>query len=102
LIVHWENGNAGLIVEMMGKETLARSFVPRQWDVAQDGTFVLMERKLRSGWDWIENHWILIKGAARKELNFSLRLYSATELGSVLRQGGFKAVEFFGSLAGAP
>ena len=28
-------------------------------------------------------------------------LYSATELGSVFRQGGFKAVEFFGSLAGA-
>ena len=62
--------------------------------------FVLIERKLRSGWDWIENRWILIKGAARKELNFSLRLYSATELGNVLRQGGFKAVEFFGSLAG--
>ena len=86
----------------MGKETLSRSFVPRQWDVAQDGSFVLMERKLRSGWDWIENRRILINGAAQKELNFSLRLYSATELGSVLRHGGFKAVEFFGSTAGAP
>jgi SAM-dependent methyltransferase len=93
---------ARLAMEMMGKETLARSFVQRQWDTAPDGTLVLMEHKLRSGWDWIDNRWIIVKGADRRELDFSCRLYSAAELGAVLRQGGFQSVEFFGTLDGAP
>jgi SAM-dependent methyltransferase len=93
---------ARLIVEMMGKETLARKFVPRQWEAALDGALVLTDHRVHSGWDWIENRWIVIKGAERKELNFSLRLYSAVELGAVLRQAGFETVEFFGNLAGAP
>lgn len=93
---------ARLVVEMMGKEILARKFVPRRWEVAPDGTLLLMEHRLRSGWEWMEDRCILIKEATRRELNFSYRVYSAAELGAVLRRGGFKAVEFFGSLAGAP
>ena len=50
----------------------------------------------------MEDRCILIKDATRRELNFSYRVYSAAELGTVLRGGGFKAIEFFGSLAGAP
>ena len=87
---------------MMGKDILARKFVPRRWEVAPDGTLLLMEHRLRSGWEWMEDRCILIKDATRRELNFSYRLYSAAELGAVLRERGFKAVEFFGSLAGAP
>jgi SAM-dependent methyltransferase len=93
---------APLVVEMMGKEILARKFVPRRWEVAPDGTLLLMEHRLRSGWEWMEDRCILIKDATRRELNFSYRVYSAAELGAVLREGGFKAVEFFGNLAGAP
>ena len=93
---------ARLVVEMMGKEILAHKFVPRRWEVAPDGTLLLMEHRLRSGWEWMEARCILIKDATRRELNFSYRVYSAAELGAVLRGGGFKAVEFFGSLSGAP
>jgi SAM-dependent methyltransferase len=93
---------ARLVVEMMGKEILARKFVPRRWEVAPDGTLLLMEHRLRSGWEWMEERFILIKDATRRELNFSYRVYSAAELGAVLRGGGFNTVEFFGSLAGAP
>ena len=92
---------ARLVMEMLGKEILARRFVPRRWEVAPDGTLVLMEHRLRSGWDWMEDRCILIKDATRRELNFSYRVYSAAELGAVLRQAGFQAVEFFGTLGGA-
>jgi SAM-dependent methyltransferase len=91
-----------LVVGMMGKEILARKFVPRRWEVAPDGTFLLMEHQLRSGWEWMEDRCILIKDATRRELNFSYRVYSAAELGAVLRQAGFQAVEFFGTLGGTP
>jgi hypothetical protein len=50
----------------------------------------------------MNNRWTIIKGADRRELNFSHRVYSATELGAVLRQVGFRSVEFFGTLDGAP
>jgi SAM-dependent methyltransferase len=91
---------ARVAIEMLGKEILAREFVQRQWDAAPDGTLILIEHHLRSGWDWMDNRWIIIKGA--DELNFSHRVYSAAELGAVLRQSGFQRVEFFGTLAGAP
>ncbi len=93
---------ARVAIETIGKETLARRFVERQWDTAPDGTLVLMEHKLRSGWDWIDNRWIIITGADRRDLKFSHRLYSAAELGAVLRESGFRQVEFFGTLGGAP
>jgi len=91
-----------LVVEMLGKEILARRFVSRRWEVAPDGTFLLMEHRLRSGWEWMDDRCILIKDATRQELNFSYRVYSAAELGAVLRQAGFQAIEFFGTLGGTP
>jgi SAM-dependent methyltransferase len=91
-----------LAIEMMGKEILARRFVQRQWDAAPDGTPVLIELKLRSGWDWMDNRWIIVTGTDRRELNFSHRVYSAAGLGAVLRKAGFQSVEFFGTLDGAP
>jgi SAM-dependent methyltransferase len=91
-----------LVVEMMGKEILARRFVPRQWEAAPDGSLLLMEHRLRSGWEWMEARCILIKNATHRELNFSYRIYSAAELGAILRQAGFAGVKFFGTLGGAP
>ncbi|HUO06478.1 MAG TPA: class I SAM-dependent methyltransferase [Candidatus Binataceae bacterium] len=91
-----------LAMELMGKEALARKFVERRWDTTTDGTLILMENKMRSGWYWIETRWIIIKGADRRELNFSTRLYSAAELGALLKQAGFQKVEFFGNFDGAP
>ena len=61
-----------------------RRFVQRRWNLAPDGTLVLMEHKLRGGWDWIDTRWIIIRRVDRHELNFSTRLYSAAELASVL------------------
>ena len=91
-----------LAIDLMGKETLARRFEERVWDRAPDGTLILMEHKVRSGWDWIETRWTIIRGGDRRELDFSTRLYSAVELGAVLKQAGFQNVEFFGTLEGAP
>ncbi len=93
---------ARAVIDVLGKEVLARTFVPRTWESLPDGTLVLQEHKLRSGWDWIENRFLLIGHKRRREMTFSHRLYSGSELAALLRQAGFSEVALYGNLAGAP
>jgi len=89
-----------LIMEMMGKEVLARIFEERSWR-EEDGVLILEERKIRSGWDWIDARWNLFQNGRRIEKTLSLRLYSAAELTSLLRDCGFARAEVYGDLAGS-
>jgi len=90
-----------LLMEMMGKEILARIFLKRNW-YEEEGMIVLEERKLSKNWSWIDNRWILIKGNNRTEFKVSHRLYSATELTALLGGCGFTGIEVYGDLDGSP
>lgn len=90
-----------LLVEMMGKEVLARIFQPRDWH-ERDGRLFLREVEVTQDWSWIKNRWVLFEGGERKEFRFGHRVYSAVELTGLLKRCGFAEVEVFGSLAGAP
>jgi len=89
-----------LVMEMMGKEVLARVFQERSWH-EEDGVLILEERKIRNGWDWIDSRWILFQDGRRIEKTVSLRLYSAAELTSLLATCGFARAEVYGDLAGS-
>jgi SAM-dependent methyltransferase len=89
------------VIQLMSKEVLARIFRPRDW-YEQDGLLVLEERKVTQNWSWVECCWTLISGRSRIDLDLSHRLYSATELSSLLRDCGFEQVAVFGDLGGAP
>jgi SAM-dependent methyltransferase len=91
-----------LVMDLMGKEILARIFRERDWHELPDGSIMLEERKLRSGWDWIENRWILLKSTERSEFRVSHRLYSAAELSRLLTDCGFASVKALGDLTGSP
>jgi SAM-dependent methyltransferase len=91
-----------LVMQMMGKEVVARIFTQRRWREGPDGSVMLEESKIAPGWSWIENRWILLNGPERTEYNVSHRLYSAAELTALLERVGFAAVESFGDLAGSP
>lgn len=91
-----------LIMEMMGKEVLARIFRPRHWSEGADGELWLDEAIIRPGWDWIDNTWILIKEDVRQEFSVGHRLYSAAELRHLLLECGFASAEAYGNLDGAP
>lgn len=90
-----------LVMEMMGKEVLARIFTPRNWEEIDD-VILLQERTLAASWRWIENRWILLRGAERHEFRFGHRLYSADELCRLLAEVGFAPTTVYGSLAGVP
>jgi SAM-dependent methyltransferase len=92
-----------VVLEMAGKEPLARTFQPRTWHRhAERDEYLLQERIVREGWRWIENHWIWIHGPKQQVFTFGLRLYSGAELTDLLAEAGFSAVQLYGSLAGTP
>jgi SAM-dependent methyltransferase len=90
-----------LLMEMMGKEILARVFSERGWH-EEDGMLILEERKLASDWSSIHNRWIIIRDGDRREVTLTVRQYSASELCWLLREAGFAAVDVYGDLRGAP
>lgn len=91
-----------LVMEMMGKEVLARLFRPRDW-IERDGEYLLMERQIAEDWGTVENRWILLApGTEPIERQVRHRVYSASELRSILLEVGFGSVEIYGGLDGSP
>ena len=94
------NPGGVFLLEMMGKEILARIFRERDWH-EENGVLILEERKLSKNWGWIESRWIIIEDNDRTELRLSHRLYSAVELTSLLTECGFTHIDAYGDLAGS-
>jgi SAM-dependent methyltransferase len=88
------------LIDMMGKEVLARIFSERDW-YEEDGVLILQERKITKNWSWMENRWIIFVDNNRAELNLSHRIYSAVELTSLLTECGFAPIDAYGNLDGS-
>lgn len=91
-----------LMMDLMGKERLARIFSPRSWDELPDGSLFLQERTIKDGWTWIENRWILVKDGQRREFMLGHRLYDGAGLRALLLDSGFELVALYGDMGGAP
>ena len=92
-----------VLLEMAGKEPLARDFHPRTWHRhAERDEYLLEERIVQEGWSVIENNWIWMRGPEQKVFTWRMRLYSGAELTGLLSNAGFSAVQLYGSLAGTP
>ena len=90
-----------LIIELMGKEVLARIFQERDWS-EKDGLIFLQERSVRDDWSWIDNRWMVYDGKKMHEFTFGHWVYSASELKAIIKKSGFGSVKMYGNLAGAP
>ena len=91
-----------VVMEMIGKEVLARIFQPRDWQRWEDGTIMLEERTVARNWTWVESTWTVIRPGFYKELTLSHRIYSASELSTLLSESGFRKVDVYGHLSGIP
>ncbi len=89
-----------LIIDVIGKEILARIFKPRQWQ-EENGRIFLLEHKICRDWSWVDNKWILLENGKQREFRFGLRIYSAAELTALLKDCGFRSVKIYGDLNGA-
>jgi len=91
-----------LVLELMGKEVLARIFAERDWQRLDDGALMLEQRRVTDDWCWIENRWTLVQDGEVHEFEISHRLYSAAELRGLLQAVGFGEVRCYGALDGRP
>ncbi|MDR2768204.1 MAG: class I SAM-dependent methyltransferase [Treponema sp.] len=89
-------------IETQGKETAARDFTPGEW-FFRAGFYVLTSYRVVDSWDALENTWRLFDdNGASAEKTFTCRLYSASELRSLLLETGFAAVEIYGDWDESP
>ena len=91
-----------LLMDVNGKEVMARMFTPSVAGELHDGSLFVELRSVRPGWEWIDSRWILIRGKERIEHHVSIRTYSGAELTALLHEAGFADVDLFGSFVGTP
>jgi SAM-dependent methyltransferase len=88
------------IMEMVGKENLARIFQPSSAESLADGSILIERRRVVADWNRIENEWIVVRNGRASTFTFHLNLYSGQELRESLERAGFSNVKLYGSLNG--
>jgi SAM-dependent methyltransferase len=90
------------IIDVMGKEVIARGFAPGAVEKRPDGSIWVSTREIIDDWYRIRSHWFLIRDRKVTETSFDTALYSGRELAHLLKKTGFEQVKLFGSLQGIP
>lgn len=91
-----------LVMDMGGKEWLARHFEATSSREAEDGSLVINRREIFDDWTRIRNEWILISSEGVKSFEFHHTIYSGQELRDRLEEAGFESIELYGDLEGNP
>ena len=89
-----------LVVDVMGKEVLARIFRDSSVEDAPDG-FVVQRRWVTEDWSRMENEWALVRDDAVRSFRLGHWIYSGRELAGMLTETGFSEVGLFGDFGGA-
>jgi SAM-dependent methyltransferase len=90
------------IIDVMGKEIVARGFASSAVDRQLDGSIWVQTREIVDDWYRIRSHWFLIRDHKVTDVTFDNALYSGRELANLLKAAGFEQVRLFGSLQGIP
>ena len=90
------------IIDVLGKEILARGFAPSAVEKRPDGSIWVQTREIMDDWYRIRSKWFLIRNQKVTEISFDTALYSGRELADLLKKAGFEKVKLFGSLQGVP
>jgi SAM-dependent methyltransferase len=89
-----------LLMEMAGKEILARSFQPTSSTKLPGGSLLVERHEVADGWSRMCNEWMFIKDGKVRTYRFQVTIYSGQELRDRLGQAGFTDVKLFGSFGG--
>jgi SAM-dependent methyltransferase len=92
-----------LVLDVVGKEVLARIFQPTAADTVPGVGTYFSERRWVDAFTKLENDWTIVS-EAKEAKRYRMRhwVYSARELELMLRDAGFTGVRFCGSLSGEP
>jgi len=90
------------VIDVIGKERLSRVWQSAICTENSDGSLLLQRPQVRDDWRRIHNEWILMKDGRYRTFRFEHTIYSGRELRDRLLSCGFKQVQLFGDLLGAP
>jgi len=90
------------LLDMMGKEALARRFQPALVHEVDDGATLFEKVTILNDWSRVRTEWVLLRGESVRRHTVALNLYSAQELKVDLKEAGFRNVAVYGDLAGNP
>ena len=89
------------VIEVMGKEVMAKDFEPITASKTEDGLFV-QAHEILENWNRIKTEWTLIKEGNVKTFTFEHSLYAASDLIRLCELAGFSDVQAFGDFDGSP
>ncbi len=90
------------LIDVMGKEILARIYQPTTSQVLDDGTKLIQRHEVFDDWTRVRCEWIHIKEGNARSFNFHHTIYSAAELKDRMEQTGFKDIKTYGDLDANP
>jgi|SRR5215469_1413844 len=88
------------LIELLGKEHLAKIFQPTASTVLADGTIVVQRHEIFQDWTRVRNEWLLIRNNRVKSFKFHHTVYSGQELRDRMERAGFVDVSLYGNLDG--
>lgn len=91
-----------LVIEILGKERLARIWQNTICTDLADGSLLVQRPQLRDDWSRLYAEWTLVKDGRARTFTLEHGLYSGRELKDRLLNCGFTHVQLFGSLQGTP
>jgi SAM-dependent methyltransferase len=101
--------NGWLVLKMIGKELVLPVYFKNEreeqsWYVENEGILVKEEIKVCDNWTWLERTITATKEpeGQKRQYKWSNRLYSATELATILEGFGYRNIKFYGSFDGKP
>lgn len=94
--------NGVLIIDILGKERLARVWKDTMCTELADGSLVFQRPQIRDDWTRIRAEWTLVKEGRARSFTFEHTVYSGRELKDRLLSCGFNQVQLFGDQQGSP
>ncbi len=91
------------LMDVVNRDRLVRDFQAREWHAADEGWLVLEERTFDHLSGRMETRWVCVaRDGVRYERLSSVRLYTASELRTMLERAGLKVTKLFGDYDGSP
>ncbi len=90
------------VMEMVGKEWLARNYQQTLSHENADGSLMIERHEIFDDWTRISNEWIVLRANKAKRFRFHHTIYSGQELKDRLLLAGFSSVKLCGGLDGRP
>lgn len=91
-----------LLMDMMGKEILAKKMQPAGVDTLPNGDLFIERLKIVDDWQKVENEITTITHGEIRRFPIRMWIFSGGELKMLLADVGFKKIKLFGGLDGKP